>query len=269
MRNVGIYVFDEVEVLDFAGPFEVFSTASRVCCRAQPGAEPPFQVFTVGASQRPVTARGGLVVQPRCSFADHPKIDVLLVPGGVVTAELERPRVIAWVAARSATAELTASVCTGAFLLARARLLKGKSATTHWEDIADLRAMAPSHARGTGRALGRGRRRHHVGGHLGRAGHEPAHRGAPCRTRPRRAHGAADGLRVAGRGAWRVRRRGLNRGVVPKGGDDGKVISFSSGGQSAPFGRCSYSVSSHVSPTRSRPKLRCGSEWIRRNPAFS
>ena len=144
MRNVGIYVFDEVEVLDFAGPFEVFSTASRVCCRAQPGAEPPFQVFTVGSSQRPVTARGGLVVQPRCSFADHPKIDVLLVPGGVVTAELERPRVIAWVAARSATAEVTASVCTGAFLLARARLLKGKSATTHWEDVADLRAKAPS-----------------------------------------------------------------------------------------------------------------------------
>ena len=144
MRNVGIYVFDEVEVLDFAGPFEVFSTASRVFCRAQPGAEPPFQVFTVGVSRTPVTARGGLVVQPRFSFADHPKIDVLLVPGGVVRAELERPRVIAWVAARAAAAELTASVCTGAFLLGKARLLKGKSATTHWEDVAALRTIAPS-----------------------------------------------------------------------------------------------------------------------------
>jgi len=144
VRNIGIYVFDDVEVLDFAGPFEVFSTASRVSRRAQPGAEPPFEVFTVGASRSPVTARGGLVVQPRCSFADHPKIDVLLVPGGVVTAELERPRVIAWVAARAATAELTASVCTGAFFLARAGLLKGKSATTHWEDVAALRATAPS-----------------------------------------------------------------------------------------------------------------------------
>jgi transcriptional regulator GlxA family with amidase domain len=144
VRNVGIYVFDEVEVLDFAGPFEVFSTASRIFGRSQPGAEPPFEVFTVGASQRPATARGGLVVQPRYSFADHPKIDVLLVPGGVVAAELERPRVIAWVATRAATAELAASVCTGAFLLARAGLLKGKAATTHWEDAADLRATAPS-----------------------------------------------------------------------------------------------------------------------------
>lgn len=143
MRSVGIYVYDDVEVLDFAGPFEVFSTASRVFRRAQPDAEAPFAVFTVGASRGPVTARGGLVVEPRYSFADHPNLAVLLVPGGVVTAELGRPRVIAWVAARAATAELTASVCTGAFLLARAGLLKGKSATTHWEDVADLRAAAP------------------------------------------------------------------------------------------------------------------------------
>jgi len=144
MRNVGIYVYDDVEVLDFAGPFEVFSTASRVFRRTEPGAEPPFEVFTVGASRSPVSARGGLVVEPRYSFTDHPALNVLLVPGGVVTAELDRPRVIAWVAARAATAELTASVCTGAFLLARAGLLKGKSATTHWDDVADLRAMAPA-----------------------------------------------------------------------------------------------------------------------------
>lgn len=144
MRNVAIYVYDEVEVLDFAGPFEVFATASRVFRRAQPDAEAPFQVFTVGASRSLVSARGGLVVEPRYSFVNHPAIHVLLVPGGVVTAEIDRPRVIAWVAARSATAELTASVCTGAFLLARAGLLKGKSATTHWEDAADLRKMAPA-----------------------------------------------------------------------------------------------------------------------------
>lgn len=144
MRNVGIYVYDDVEILDFAGPFEVFSTASRVFRRTEPGAEPPFEVFTVGASRSPVSARGGLVVESRYSFTNHPALHVLLVPGGVVTAELDRPRVIAWVAARAAAAELTASVCTGAFLLARAGLLKGKSATTHWEDVADLRAMAPA-----------------------------------------------------------------------------------------------------------------------------
>jgi transcriptional regulator GlxA family with amidase domain len=101
-------------------------------------------VFTVGASRAPITARGGLVIQPAFSFADHPRIDVLLVPGGVVTAELEKPDVISWVAAWAAAAELTASVCTGAFLLGKAGRLEGKSAATHWEDIPDLRGMLPN-----------------------------------------------------------------------------------------------------------------------------
>lgn len=144
MHNVGVYLFEGVEVLDFAGPFEVFATASRVFARDHPGVEPPFRVFTVGASRASIAARGGLVVQPSFSFADHPRIDVLLVPGGVVTAELDKPDVISWVAAWAAAAELTASVCTGAFLLGAAGLLDGKAATTHWEDAADLRAMRPA-----------------------------------------------------------------------------------------------------------------------------
>ena len=143
VRHVGIYVFDEVEVLDFAGPFEIFSTASRVFHRLNPDSESPFQVFTVGASRTQIRARGGLIVEPHFSFDEHPAIDVLLIPGGVVTAELERPSVISWIAATARSAELTASVCTGAFLIGKAGLLAGKSATTHWEDVAELRRLLP------------------------------------------------------------------------------------------------------------------------------
>lgn len=141
MRNLGIYIFDQVEVLDFAGPFEVFSTASRVFKKVQLEAEPPFRVFTIGSPR--VTARGGLVVEPEFRLTSHPKIDVLLIPGGVVTAELEKKDVIDWIAVQAKSAELTASVCTGAFLIGKAGLLKGRRATTHWEDVEDLRTFLP------------------------------------------------------------------------------------------------------------------------------
>lgn len=142
-RTVGIYLFDDVEVLDFAGPFEVFSTASRVKLRTEPAAPQPFDVFTVAARLAPVHARGGLVVQPAFTITDHPPIDVLVVPGGVVSAEMQRAEVLAWITRVAGGATVTASVCTGAFLLGQAGLFHGKTVTTHWEDIADLRMLLP------------------------------------------------------------------------------------------------------------------------------
>jgi transcriptional regulator GlxA family with amidase domain len=142
-RNVGIYIFDEIEVLDLGGPFEVFSTASRMKSRLLPVAEKPFEVFTIADAIRPVRARGGLMVQPNFDIANHPAIDIFIIPGGVVTAELKRDSIVKWIARTAAKSSLTASVCTGAFLLGKAGLLGGKTITTHWEDIDDFRAMFP------------------------------------------------------------------------------------------------------------------------------
>jgi transcriptional regulator GlxA family with amidase domain len=141
--SIAIYVYPQVEVLDFAGPFEVFTTASRVFGRRDPGQAAPFQVFTVARTLSPVQARAGLRVLPDHSFADCPPVDVLLVPGGVVDQEVPDVQVIDWVRQTATCAQLTASVCTGAFLLAKAGLLQHRQATTHWEDVADLRTQFP------------------------------------------------------------------------------------------------------------------------------
>ncbi len=141
--RVGIYLYPEVEVLDFAGPFEVFSTASRVARRLDPSAAPPFSVVLLATARGPLRARGGFTVVPDHAIAEHPPLDVLLVPGGVHEPELARPEGIAWIARQAGAVRLTASVCTGAFLLARAGVLSGLEVTTHWEDCEDLRRAFP------------------------------------------------------------------------------------------------------------------------------
>jgi putative intracellular protease/amidase len=89
--RVGIYIYPDVEVLDFAGPYEVFSTASRVTCRKDPAATLPFAVSLLAATREPVRARAGFTVVPDQALADHPPLDVLILPGGVHEPELERP----------------------------------------------------------------------------------------------------------------------------------------------------------------------------------
>lgn len=142
--NIGIYVFDDVEVLDFAGPYEVFTTATRMHARNRRDDRPLFNVFTIGRSSASVRARAGLKVDPDFSIANHPYIDCLVVPGGVVTAELEKPDVIRWISDQSVPERVVTAVCTGAFLLAKTGKLAGKQVTTHWEDIDDLKEMFPS-----------------------------------------------------------------------------------------------------------------------------
>jgi transcriptional regulator GlxA family with amidase domain len=141
-RFVGIFLYEEIEVLDFAGPFEVFSTAVRVQNRLDAAAEKPFVVVTIAEHLEPVRARGGLIVLPQATLATHPPLDILIIPGGVHAPVLEREEVSAWINRCATRAEITASVCTGALLLAHAGLLRGKPATTHWEDLPELRAYA-------------------------------------------------------------------------------------------------------------------------------
>jgi transcriptional regulator GlxA family with amidase domain len=140
--NIGILLFDDVEVLDFCGPFEVFSVAART--GAEAGGDPPFTVFTLAERAGLVRAVGGLKVQPDYTIDDHPPINLLLVPGGWGTRrEVDNPRLIEWIRAQDAQTDLTTSVCTGAFLLGRAGLLEGHRVTTHWASIERLRQSLP------------------------------------------------------------------------------------------------------------------------------
>jgi len=137
--NIGIYIYNQAEVLDFSGPFEVFATASRICIESD-----PFNVFLIGETGNTVTARGGYCVNPHYGFHNHPHLDVLIVVGGVHTEEMNKPSVLDWIAKQAQKASLVASVCTGAFLLAQAKVLTNEKVTTHWEDIPDLENQYPN-----------------------------------------------------------------------------------------------------------------------------
>lgn len=146
-RRVGIVIFENVEVLDFAAPFEVFSRTRLVPGLASRRSDDsaPFEVFAVARTLAPVRATGGLVVVPQYSFADAPPIDLLLVPGGQGSRPLLEDRaVLGWIAAAAARAERTLSVCTGALLLAKAGLLHGRRATTHWGAYDLLASLDPT-----------------------------------------------------------------------------------------------------------------------------
>ena len=138
-RRVCIVIFDDVEVLDFCGPFEVFSvTGGRQGLM-------PFEVCTVAEKNRPVIARGRLSVNPAYSFDNCPPPDILVMPGGFGTRrELNNPRMLDWIRCHATGAELILSVCSGALVLAKAGLLNGLRATTHRAALDELRAINPS-----------------------------------------------------------------------------------------------------------------------------
>jgi len=103
-----------------------------------------FNTFLISESDEIVLARGGYKVVADFNFMNHPEIDVLVIVGGVHIAEMDKTEVIEWIASSSKKAKITASVCTGAFLLAKAKVIETNTVTTHWEDIPDLKTMFPT-----------------------------------------------------------------------------------------------------------------------------
>ena len=137
---VGILLFDGVEVLDFAGPYEVFSGTEG------PDGRPFVTVITIGPTEE-VTAQGGLRIKPTHLLTECPRLDALIVPGGP-GADLPTPvqsdHLLPFLRERAAVTPLTASVCTGAFLLGRAGLLDGVRVTTNHLALDALAAMTRS-----------------------------------------------------------------------------------------------------------------------------
>jgi len=143
-KQVGILIFESVEVLDFCGPFEVFSV-SRLNEDKRRDELSPFKTFLIAETHAPVVTTGGMKVLPDYDLDDCPTLDVLVIPGGWGTRkEMVNDRLLRWIAARSAQVETLTSVCTGALLLGKAGLLEGKRATTHWRSLDWMQELFPN-----------------------------------------------------------------------------------------------------------------------------
>ena len=138
-RRLAILLFEDAEVLDFCGPLEVFSVASRQL------ETPTFDVFTVAETAEPVITRNGLSINPDHALSTCPRPDIILVPGGVGSRQqLHNSPVIDWIRQAASHAEFVLSVCTGALLLGKAGLLDGLEVTTHHVAYNLLREIVPS-----------------------------------------------------------------------------------------------------------------------------
>ena len=139
ISRISILIFDQVEILDFTGPLEVFNTA-RAYWKG-----PPPSIELVAPSVTPIKTVGGMRVQPDRSLRDCLQTDLLVVPGGIGTRQLIHHKpTIEWLSERARQSVLTLSICTGALLLGKARLLDGREVTTHHSAFEELREIVPT-----------------------------------------------------------------------------------------------------------------------------
>ena len=142
-KRVGIILFNDIEVLDFCGPFEVFS-ATRLNEEKRREEPSPLEIFLIAETLSYVTTTGGMKVIPEYSFENCPRLDILVVPGGWGTRkELKNPVMLEWLRSRAAEVEILTSVCTGSMLLGFAGLIDGLHATTHWRSLDWMRDSFP------------------------------------------------------------------------------------------------------------------------------
>lgn len=140
-RNVAIMLFTDVEVLDFAGPFEVFGVSRDM----HDETTPLFNVYTVAERAEPVIARHGLSINPAYTLENCPKPDIYLIPGGRGTrTAMHNTTLLQWITAHAPRTELVLSVCTGALMLGKAGLLQGLAATTYHTSFEELATVSPT-----------------------------------------------------------------------------------------------------------------------------
>ncbi len=145
-KNVGIFIFDLVEILDFSGPYEVFSSVrlSKKSTFSIQNLAQAFNVFTVSERKKLITTTGGLKVKSDFILKNCPTLDILIIPGGIGTRKLlDNKNVLKWLLLKK-DMDIVASVCTGSLLLAKAGLLKERKATTHWGALKLLKKLSPS-----------------------------------------------------------------------------------------------------------------------------
>ncbi len=146
-KKIGIFIFDEVEILDFAGPFEVFASTKIVEKKTTNKSDislSPFRVFTISERKKKIKTTGGLKIFSDYNIKDHPSLDILLIPGGIGTRPLLKNQIVLDWIKENKNIDLLCTVCTGSLLLAKAGLLKNRAATTHWLAFDILKKISPT-----------------------------------------------------------------------------------------------------------------------------